>query len=144
MSEGFAKKESLEQRRGQRRFRDYQWSDVGGVILQSATAGEWVRIDSAQQRARMAAMAGNKKGLDAATQDFLLEVLAALVLDGDKNHFFVAADKDLILSLDSALTDPLVSAAVEFAGLDEVSVGAAQKNLSTTQDGKTPSGSGST
>jgi len=125
---GYATKDALQARRGKRRFKDYQWSDIGKVVLPSVTAGDWIKLDSARQRATMAAMSGKKKEHEAATQDFLLQA-CYMVLDGQHDPFFSPADKDLILSLDSAVTDPLVSAFIEHAGLDEVSLGDAQKNL---------------
>jgi hypothetical protein len=92
----------------------------------------------------MASMAGRKKEHEAATQDFLLQVCFQLVLDKDGNPFFSSNDKDLILSLDSADVDPLVSAAIEHCAAADADAGAAQKNLPATNSGETPSGSGST
>ncbi len=139
-SNGYATKDALQERRGKRRFKDYQWSDIGRVELQSLMAGEWIKIDTANARMRMAAMAGKKKEHEAAAQDFLLQVCYLTVLDKDHNPFFSLPDKDLILGLDSALTDPLVTAAIEHAGLDEVSVGDAQKNLPTTSGSSSHTG----
>ncbi len=132
--------DALESRRSKRRFKEYQWADIGTVDLQSPTAGEWIKIDAARQRATMAAMAGKKKEHEAATQDFMLQTFYSIPLNKDRSPFFSPANKDLILSLDSGLTDQLLSACIEHAGLDEVSVGDAQKNLSTTNGSSSPTG----
>lgn len=137
---GFAVKSALSDRRGKRRFKEFVWCDVGKLVLQSPTAGEWIRIESARQRATMAGMNGKKKEQEAANQDYMLLVCLLLVLDGERNPFFVPEDKELILGLDPALTDPLLAAAIEFAGLDEINAGDSQKNLSTTNGSSSPTG----
>jgi hypothetical protein len=145
MSEnGYATKDALQTRRGKRRFKEYQWADVGLLDLQSPMASEFIAISAARQRATTAAMSGKKKEQESATQDFVILVLTLIPLDKERNHFFTVADKDLILSLDSSLVDQLVDACMAHADLDSVSVGDAQKNLPPTSGVATPTGSGST
>lgn len=142
---GFAKKDSLAGRKSKRRIADYQWADVGKLILQSPLAGEWIRIESARDRATMAAMSGRKRDHEIASQDFALQVLYSIPLDEHHNPFFAPDDKDLILGLDSGLVDPLVAACVKHANLDAGNlVEGAEKNLPGTSGDGSPSGSGST
>jgi len=138
---GYATIVGLQQHRGKRRFKNFDWPRVGTVVLQSAMAGEWVKIDAARQRATMAAMAGKVKEHERATEDFLLQICLCLVVDQAHAPFFSLGDKDLILSLDSALTDSLATACIEHCGLDEANMGAAQKNLPATSGGSSLTGS---
>lgn len=129
MSEGngYATKAALEAKRNKRRFKEFDWGDIGLVVLQSATAGEFVKIDAARQRATLAAMSGKVKEHEQATKDFLLQVCYSLVLDRDSNPFFSPADRELILSLDSTITDPLVTACMDHCSQDTANMGDAQK-----------------
>lgn len=110
----FATKAALQERRGKRRTKEWQWHGFGAVILQSALAKEFIKIDTARQRARLAALRGDERELERATQDLLLGVCFGLVLDGDRQPFFTPDDKDLILELDASITDPLLAEALEF------------------------------
>ncbi len=139
-SNGVATLDALERRRGKRRIKEYQWADIGTLDLQSPMSGEWIKIDAARQRARLAAMAGKRKEHEAATQDFMLQVFYEIPLNKDGSHFFTPANKELILSLDPALTDQLLSACIEHAELDETTLGDAQKNLPTTSGSSSPTG----
>ena len=124
----FATKEACAKWRKVRRFREFNWLGVGRVILQSAMAGEWIRIDAAQTRARMAAMSGNAKVHEKATKEFLVAVCTLLVLDENKNPFFSRDDETLIVEMDSAITDPLVAAAMQHCDTSGVDFEAAKKN----------------
>ncbi len=139
---GFATIAALESRRGRRRFKEYQWFDIGRLTIQSAMADEWGKIDSARTRARLAAIRGDVKEHEKATQEFTLQTLYLLVLDQERNPFFSPANKELILSVDAALVDALVSECMDHCALEDVSVGDAQKNLPATSSDKPPSESG--
>ncbi len=124
----FATKDSLAKYRNRRRFCEFDWVDVGRVVLQSARAAEFIRIDAARQRATMAAMAGDVAKHEQATREFLLLVCYLLVLDEHRQPFFSEDDKQLILDLDSAVTDPLVDAATRHCSIRGLSLEDAQKN----------------
>lgn len=146
MSEGngYATKEALEQRRGKRRFKPFEWSSIGRLILQSPSSAEWVRIDAARTRVRMFALGGKIKEHEQATEDFMLQTLYGIPLDQNHQPFFTPADKELILSLDPVLTDELVTACIGHCEQDEPAAEAAQKNLSMTNGESLPSASGTT
>jgi len=129
MSEGngFATRESLVQWSARRRYKPFEWPGVGVVTLQSPTAGEFIKIDSARQRGLTAAMSGNAREHERATQDLLLQVCYLLVLDHEHTPFFSTADREFILSLDAAITEPLTAEALAHCGLDEADIAAAQK-----------------
>lgn len=141
---GFAKKEYLEQRRGRRRFKPYRWADVGRLELQSTMAAEWIRIEAARQRVQVAALSGKKKEHEAASQELMLLTLYIVPLDSEHNPFFTPADKDLILSLDGALTDSLLNACLEHCATDESALRDSQKNLPPTSGDNSPSDFGTT
>lgn len=128
VEQAYADKSALDRWRGRRRIVDFDWPGVGRVRLQSATAREFIRIEAARQRALVAANGGKTKEHEQATREFLLLVCRLLVLDGDGQPFFSDADNDLVLALDSAITDPLVEAALKHCGLESVDLEAAQKN----------------
>lgn len=141
MSSGFADKSALEGKRRARRFKTFDWEGIGKVVLQSPMAGEWIKIDAARARVRVAVMQGRKKDHEASARDLLLETLYGLVLNEDHSAFFTRADEALILELDPADTEPLVAAALEFAEI-RADVGDSQKNSSGTSEGDSPSSSG--
>lgn len=146
MSEGngYATKDALEQRRGKRRFKPFNWRDVGQLILQSPTAAEWVKIDAARTRVRVFALGGRTREHEQATEDFMLQTLYEIPLDENRQHFFTSADKDLILSLDPMLTDELVTACIAHCEQDEPDAEAAQKNLLQMNGAGSLSASGTT
>lgn len=123
-----ATKANCERWRRTRRYQRFDWPGVGEVVLQSAMAGEWIKIDAARTRARMAAVSGNVKLHEQATQDFLLAVCHGLVLDLEHAPFFTSGDRELILEMDSAITDPLVVECMNHCDLAAIDLGAAQKN----------------
>jgi hypothetical protein len=127
-----ATRESARRWSNKRRYKPHDWFGVGRVILQSPMAKEWIRIDSARTRCQVAALRGDQKAHEKATEDFMLAVCFGLVLEAteDRNHFFTDCpeDREFILSLDGAITDDLVRAAMEHCGTQAIDLEALQKN----------------
>lgn len=126
----FATKEKFAAKSGgQRRWLEFDCPGVGCVWLRSPTAGEFARVDAARTRAAFAGGAGKKeKEQVRALNDGLVELLTVMVCDGERNPMFGADDRALIVGLDAAVSQALVTACIEHAALDEADLGAAQKN----------------
>lgn len=113
--------------RGKRRVASFDWPHVGRVMLQSAMAGEWIAIDAARTRARMAALSGNVKLHEQATREFFLSVCYGLVLNTELGKMFSNEHRDLLLEMDAAITDPLIEACMKHCDIEAIDLGAAQK-----------------
>jgi hypothetical protein len=126
----FATKESLEKWRASAVTRTSTGRGVGRVILQSAMAGEWIKIDSARQRAHMAAAAG--QGERARERDARLLARRSASrwcwTTERKTFFTIRPTASLILALDSAITDELATACVKHCDIDSIDLRALEKN----------------
>ena len=146
-----ASRETFKLWRGVRRFTPLTIPGVGLVCLQSAMAREWIRIDSASQRARLAAMQGRIKDQEQATREFALLCFGLLVLKANEQGqpldgsavFDIDSEEDrrFIFEMDSAITDYVVAACTTNCGIQAIDLEAAQKKLRETIGSSLPTGS---
>jgi hypothetical protein len=128
---GFASKDKFnEYSGGRRRYREFDLPGIGKVLLRSITAGEFAKVDAARTRAAMAGVGKKAKPTDQvrALNDGYVELIIATVCDADKNPLFTAMDRSMLVGLDTAISDPLVTACIEHCGIDEANVEDAEKN----------------
>lgn len=126
----FATKSAFAARSGVRRFREFDCPEVGRVIIQSLTAAEFTRVDAARTRAAIAAAGGKHKEQNRALNDGLVELVTIAVVDQDRNPIFGPDDRALIVGLDAAVSQALVTACIEHCRLsgEDVGLEAAEKN----------------
>lgn len=114
---------------GRRRYKEFDCPGVGRVVLRSITAGEFARVDAARTRAAIACRDPKQSGNQVRSlNDGLVELLVACVCDGEKNPMFSLEDRVMLIGLDTAVSDALVSACIEHCQLDETHVEDLQKN----------------
>lgn len=115
----YASKEQLHARvqRG-RTVKDVEIPGFGLVKLQTITAREFVRIDAARNRAIMAASSGRMKEQIEALNDQFMELVKATFVE----PVFTESDRELLLSLDSALADAIKEACYAHCELDDARV----------------------
>lgn len=96
----------------------------GRMKLQSITAGEYARIEAAQNRATLLA-ASERSGPKhvAAVNNAFLELVKVVVAE----PAFTDDDRDLLLSLDSSIANAIKDACYAHCRLNEIDLETAQK-----------------
>lgn len=128
MSEGngYATKDALQAKaKKPRRTATVEIPGWGKIKLHTITAGEYIAIDAAQNRAMMLmAREGVKSRLYIeAARNVFVEIVKAIVAE----PVFTDDDRDLLLSLDSSTADEIRNACLNHANLSEANLEAAQK-----------------
>lgn len=123
---GYATKDGiLSSTRKPRTYSDVEIPGLGKFKLQTITAGEFARIDGAQNRAIMLLSRDGVRSrlyIDAINSVFL-EIVKAIVAE----PVFSDDDAELLLSLDSSDADALKEACLSHARLNQANLEAAQK-----------------